>query len=185
MLENRKIHLITIRIKPTVSVHNALAKIESVFKKYDPVSAFEYEFTDTDYARKFSDEEYIGNLAMVFTVLAIFISCLGLFGLASFVTEQRTKEIGIRKILGASVFNLWHLLSKEFVGLVFIALFIAAPLAVYFMQRWLQHYSYRTELSWWIFAAAASGIVLITLITVSFQAIKAAVANPVKSLKTE
>jgi putative ABC transport system permease protein len=118
-------------------------------------------------------------------MLAIFISCLGIFGLASFVAEQRTKEIGIRKILGASVSNLWQLLSKDFVILVIISCFIAAPIAYYFMHHWLQGYQYRTELSWWIFAAAACGALLITVITVSFQAIKAAIANPVKSLRTE
>ena len=166
-------------------MRDALNKIELVFKAYDPGSPFEYQFTDDEYARKFSDEEYVGKLAMLFTGLAIFISCLGLFGLASFVAEQRTKEIGIRKTLGASVFNLWHLLSKEFVRLIFIALLIAVPLALLFMQKWLQHYSYKTELSWWIFALAGTGSLLITLIAVSAQIINAALANPVKSLRAE
>jgi putative ABC transport system permease protein len=121
----------------------------------------------------------------VFAVLAIFISCLGLFGLASFVAEQRTKEIGVRKVLGASVFDLWQLLSRDFVILVFISLFIATPTVYYFMHNWLQNYQYRTNLSWWIFAATGVGALLITLLTVSFQSIKAAIANPVKSLRTE
>ena len=108
----------------------------------------------TEYAAKFAAEERIGKLAGFFAILAIFISCLGFFGLASFVAEQRTKEIGVSKVLGASVFNLWRLLSKDFVVLVIISLFIAIPLAYYFMHNWLQNYQYRTELSWWIFAAA-------------------------------
>ena len=139
----------------------------------------------TNSIKKFAAEERIGKLAGLFAGLAIIISCLGLFGLASFVAEQRTKEIGVRKVLGASVFNVWRLLSKDFVLLVLISLFIAAPTACYFMHNWLQNYQYRTEISWWIFAAAGTGALMITLLTVSFQAIKAAVANPVKSLRTE
>ena len=166
-------------------VRDALAKIQPVFKKYDPASPFEFKFIDDEYAKKFSTEQRIANLASVFAVLAIFISCLGLFGLASFVAEQRTKEIGVRKVLGATVFNLWKLLSKEFVALVIISLFIAIPTAYYFMHYWLQNYQYRTQLSGWIFVAAGLGAMVITLLTVSFQAIKAAIANPVKSLRTE
>ena len=127
----------------------------------------------------------IGNLATFFAILAIFISCLGLFGLASFVAEQRTKEIGVRKVLGASVFSLWKMLSKEFVALVIISCVIVAPLAWYFLDKWLLNYSYRTEISWWIFVAAGAGALIITLFTVSYQAIKAALMNPVKSLRTE
>ena len=135
--------------------------------------------------KKFGNEQRIGKLASFFAILAIFISCLGLFGMASFVAEQRTKEIGVRKVLGASVFNLWRLLSKDFVLLVLLSCAIAIPIAYYFLHEWLQKYEYRTEISWWIFAAAGIGALLITLITVSFQAIKAAIANPVKSLRTE
>jgi putative ABC transport system permease protein len=127
----------------------------------------------------------MGNLATVFAVLAVFISCLGLFGMASFIAEQRIKEIGVRKVLGATVFNLWHLLSTDFVLLVAISLIIATPVAYYFMHNWLQSYAYRTEISWWIFALTGLGAMLITLATVSYQSIKAALANPVKSLKTE
>ena len=137
------------------------------------------------YAKKFGDEVRISNLAAVFAVLAIFISCLGLFGLASFVAERRTKEIGVRKVLGASVFNLWSLLSKEFVVLVLISFLIAAPVAWYFMQHWLQNYQYRIHLSWWVFAATGIAALMITLLTVSFQSVKAAVANPVNSLRSE
>ena len=177
--------IITIRIKPSMPVRDALAKIQPVFKKYDPASPFEFKFIDDEYAKKFSNEQRIANLASVFAILAIFISCLGLFGLASFVAEQRTKEIGVRKVLGATVFNLWKLLSKEFVALVIISLLIAIPTAYYFMHNWLQNYQYHTRLSGWIFVAAGLGAMVITLLTVSFQAIKAAIANPVKSLRTE
>ena len=121
----------------------------------------------------------------MFAILAIFISCLGLFGMASFMAEKRKKEIGVRKVLGASVFNLWRLLSKDFVMMVLIALLIATPLAYYLMHNWLQNYQYRTNLSWWIFAAAGVGALLITILTVSFQSIKTALTNPIKSLRTE
>jgi predicted permease len=178
-------NIITIRIKPAVPIQDALAKIGSVFKKYNPASPFDYQFTDETYAKKFSDEERIGKLASIFAVLAIFISSLGLFGLASFVAEQRTKEIGVRKVLGASVFNLWRMLSKDFVGLVVISCVIAAPIAWYFLSGWLKGYQYHTSISWWIFVVSCFGALLITLLTVSFQAIKAAVANPVKSLRSE
>ena len=177
--------VISVRIKPTAPLHAALGKIETIFKRYNPGAPFEYKFTDEEYARKFEDEKRIGNLATFFAALAVFISCLGLFGLASFVAEQRTKEIGVRKVLGASVFNLWQMLSKEFVNLVLISCAIAIPVAWYFLHEWLQKYTYRTGISWWIFIIAASGAMLITLLTVSYQAIKAAIANPVRSLRTE
>jgi len=176
---------ITIAIKQGAPIKSSLGKIEAVFKKYNPGAPFDYTFNDEDYARKFADEERIGNLATFFTILAIFISCLGLFGLASFVAEQRKKEIGVRKVLGASTFNLWRMLSKEFALLVFISCFIAIPLAWYYLNNWLQRYDYRTAISFWIFIASGVGALAITLITVSFQAIKAALANPVKSLRTE
>ncbi|WPU93922.1 ABC transporter permease [Mucilaginibacter sabulilitoris] len=179
------VNWITVRIKPNMPIREALSKIEPVFKKYNPGSPFEFKFNDDEYAHKFSDEERIGNLASIFAVLAIFISCLGLFGLASFVAEQRVKEIGVRKVLGASVVNLWRLLSTEFVVLVFISLLIAVPVAYYFMQHWLQGYQYKAVISGWIFVCAGAGAIAITLITVSFQAVKAAMANPVKSLRSE
>lgn len=176
---------VNIRLIPTANVHNALAAIEPVFKKYNPEQPFSYRFVDEDYAKKFMEEERIGKLAGIFAVMAILISCLGLFGMASFVAEQRTKEIGVRKVLGATVLSLWRLLSTEFVILVFISLLIATPVAWYFMHNWLQNYNYRTQLSWWVFAATAAGALLITLITVSFQSIQAALTNPVKSLRKE
>jgi len=176
---------INIKIAPSVSAHDALSKIKAIFKKYDPSSPFYYRFTDEEYAKKFDNEERIGKLASFFAGLAIFISCMGLFGMASFMAEQRIKEIGIRKVLGASVFNLWRMLSKDFVALVIISLMIAIPLAYYLMHQWLQSYEYRAEIAWWIFALTALGAILITLLTVSYQSVKAALANPVNSLKIE
>jgi len=176
---------VTVAIKTGVPVKDALAKIEKAFKKYNPNLPFNYTFNDEDYAQKFADEERVGKLASFFTILAIFISCLGLFGLASFVAEQRKKEIGVRKVLGASTYNLWKMLSKEFAVLVIISCFFAIPIAWYYLNSWLQHYEYRTTISAWIFVASGFGALVITLLTVSFQAIKAALANPVKSLRTD
>jgi putative ABC transport system permease protein len=179
------IGIVTVAIKKGVPVKDALAKIETVFKKYNPNLPFSYTFNDEEYAKKFADEQRVGKLATFFTILAIFISCLGLFGLASFVAEQRKKEIGLRKVLGASTYNLWQMLSKEFALLVIISCFIAIPLAWYYLNIWLQQYDYRTPISAWVFVASGFGVLVITLITVSFQAIKAALANPVKSLRTD
>ncbi len=174
-----------LRLNPDQSASASIATIEQIYKKNFPDLPFEYKFVDEEYAAKFSSEERVGKLAGVFTGLAILISCLGLFGLASFMAEQRTKEIGVRKVLGASVTSLWRLLSKDFVFLVLIALLIASPLAWYFMDGWLQKYTYRTGLAWWVFALAGTGALAITLLTVSFQAIKAALMNPVRSLRSE
>jgi putative ABC transport system permease protein len=182
---NGGVNFINIRVNPGVAMSRAIPKIAAVFGQLVPAAPFEYKFVDQDYAMKFAAEERISKLAGFFAVLAIFISCLGLFGLASFVAEQRTKEIGVRKILGASLFNLWSLLSKEFALLVGISLLVAVPIAYYCMHNWLQNYQYRAGLSWWIFAAAGAGALMITLLTVSFQAIKTALVNPVKSLRAE
>lgn len=181
----RNTNMINIRLSPSAGMSDALEKVGAVFKKYDPGSPFIYQFVDARYSKKFADEERIGKLASFFTALAIFISCLGLFGLASFVAEQRTKEIGIRKVLGASVANLWKLLSTDFLVLVIVACVISGPIAWYFMSGWLKTYPYRTEISWWIFAGTGLGALGITLLTVSFQAIRAALINPVKSLRAE
>lgn len=174
-----------LRLNPDKSASESIATIEQIYKKNFPDLPFEYKFVDEEYAAKFASEERVGKLAGVFTGLAILISCLGLFGLASFMAEQRTKEIGVRKVLGASVTSLWRLLSRDFVVLVIIALLIASPLAWYFMDGWLQKYTYRTGLAWWVFVLAGIGAITITLLTVSFQAIKAALMNPVKSLRSE
>jgi putative ABC transport system permease protein len=177
--------VINIKIKPTAGISPAIQKISTVFTKYNPSVPFEYKFADDLVAQAFESETLIGKLSTFFAFLAIFISCLGIFGLASFVAEQRTKEIGVRKVLGASIFSVWQLLSKDFVILVIISFFIAAPIALYFMNDWLQSYEYHTPINWWIYVATCCGAVLITLATVSFQAIRAALANPVKSLRTE
>ncbi len=175
----------TIRIKPGVPVRTALAAIEPVFKQFNPASPFIYSFIDEEYQTKFNTESRIGNLATVFSGLAILISCLGLFGLASFVAEQRTKEIGIRKVLGARVTGLWALLSADFIKLVVLSMLIAIPVSYYCMDQWLQNYPLRTPLSAWIFVAAGLGLLLVTLATVSYQAVRAALMNPVKSLRSE
>lgn len=174
-----------IKINPEVSASEALPKIQSVFTGLIPSAPFDYEFADEAYGAKFRSEERVGKLAGIFSFLAILISCSGLFGLASFVAEQRTKEISIRKVLGASVTNLWQLMSKEFMVLVIISCVIAIPLSSSFMEKWLQQYDYRTTIGWYVFVVAGIGAFVITLLTVSFQALKAALANPVDSLKTE
>ena len=174
-----------IKINPASNARDAVSKIETLFKKFNTEQPFEYNFVDEDYAKKFGDEERVGKLASVFAILAIAISCLGLFGLTSFVAEQRKKEIGLRKVLGASVLNVWNLLSRDFVKLVIVSFFISIPLSYYFMHNWLRNYNYHTGLSWWVFAAAGAGSLLITILVVSLQAIRSAVANPVKSLRTE
>lgn len=179
------ISLAILKLNPHMGAHEAVAKIKAVFTKYSPALPFTHEFVDVEYERKFSDEERVGKLASFFALLAIFISCLGIFGLASFVAEQRTKEIGVRKVMGASVVNLWGMLSKDFLRLVVLSLFLAMPIAWYLMNNWLQNYEYRSTIAWWIFAAAAAGALVITLLTVSYQSIKAALANPVKSLRSE
>lgn len=178
-------NIILVKLNPQLSASESLGKVEKVFQKHNPASPFEYKFVDEEYAAKFSGEERIGKLASFFAALAIFISGLGLFGLASFMAEQRTKEIGVRKVMGASILQLWGLLSKDFVFLVIISFGIAAPTAFYMMSDWLQKYEYRADISWWIFAVTAAGAMLITLLTVSFQAVKAARMNPVNSLRSE
>jgi ABC-type antimicrobial peptide transport system permease subunit len=174
-----------LKLNPALSTHEALFRAEQVFKQYLPGVPFDYMFADVEHAQKFASEERIGTLSGIFAGLAVFISCLGLLGLASFVAEQRTKEIGIRKVLGASVASLWQMLSKDFVILVLAACVIAIPLSYYFTQDWLKNYPYHTTISWWIFAATIAGAVVLTLMMVSFQAIKAALSNPVRSLRSE
>lgn len=181
----KNVNFANIRIKANTSVTESLANIEAVFKKYDQVSVFDYSFVDREYAKSFGNEERIGKLAGSFAVLAIFISCLGVFGLSSFLAEQRTKEIGIRKVLGASVPTVWKLLSRDFIILVILSCVIAAPVAYYFLDGWLKQYDYRTQISYWVFIAASMTAIIITLFTVSFHSIKAAAVNPVKSLRSQ
>jgi len=175
----------TIRLNPSIPFARSIAMIESVFKKYNPAVAFFYYANDEVYTSNFLMEKRIGVLSLVFAAFAIFISCLGLFGLASFTAEQRMREIGIRKVLGASLLNLWQLLSKEYLLLVMIALCIALPLSYFFMHNWLQRYDYRTPISVWIFFGTMALAFIITMVTVSVQSIRVSLANPVKSLRTE
>ena len=175
----------TIRIKPGTPVRTALAAMEPVFKKFNPASPFVYSFIDEEFQKKFNLESRIGNLATVFSGLAILISCLGLFGLASFVVEQRKKEIGVRKVLGARVTGLWALLSADFIKLVALSMLIAMPVSHYCMDQWLQNYALHTSLSAWIFVVAGVGLLLVTMATVGYQAVRAALMNPVKSLRIE
>jgi ABC-type antimicrobial peptide transport system permease subunit len=184
-LDTNQINQIDIRVKPQAGMTEALTAIQSVFKRFDAENPFQYTFADQQYATKFADEERVGQLAGFFTILAIFISCLGLLGLSAFVAEQRTREVGIRKVLGASALSLWNLLSREFMVLVGISLLIGVPLGYWIMHNWLNNFAYHAGLSWWIFAITAISAIGITLVTVSFQCIKAAIANPVKSLRSE
>ena len=177
--------ILILKLSPQKNAAHQLSLIENVWKKYASGVPFSYKFVDEQFEEKFKAEERIGKLASYFAVLAIFISCLGLFGMASFVAEQRTKEIGIRKVLGASVGNLWRLLSTEFFVLVLISCIIATPIAWYYLKNWLTNYDYRITIEWEVFALAAGAALIITVVTVSFQAIKAALANPVKSLRSE
>ncbi|HOY14835.1 MAG TPA: ABC transporter permease, partial [Saprospiraceae bacterium] len=178
-------NVLILRLNPQKSTSEALAKVEEVFRRFDPATPFKTDFVDQSFAEKFRSETRIGYLAGFFGFLAIFLSCLGLFGLASYVAEQRTKEIGVRKVLGASVASVWKLLSSQFIVLVIISCIVSIPIAYYLMNNWLNQFDYRTDISFWVFVVASLGAILLTLITVSFQAIKAAVANPVKSLRTE
>ena len=175
----------TMRLKKGIPIKDALATVQSTFEKHSPLTPFEFEFTDTEYESKFRSEERIGSLAKVFAFLTIFISCLGLFGLSTFIAEQKTKEIGIRKVLGASVTNLWAMQSKSFIILVLFACLIASPIAWYFLDGWLEQYEYRIELNLKVFVFASIMAMIVTLLTVSYQSVKAALANPIKSLRSE
>jgi putative ABC transport system permease protein len=173
------------RLSPNIKTQYAITQLTAIFNKYDPAYPYSYSFSDKQYASKFNLEQLIGKLAGLFAALAILISCLGLFGLAAYVAEQRTKEIGIRKVLGASVQQVWLLLSKDFIVLVLISCLIAAPISFYFLHNWLLNYDYRINIGAGVFVLSGLIALLITIITVSFQSIKAALANPVKSLRTE
>jgi len=182
--EKKQDGIILVRTKAG-KTKQALASLETICKKLNPAFPFTYKFADLEYAKLYKSEQMVGGLSRYFSFLAIFISCLGLLGLVMFTAEQRTKEFGIRKVLGASVDSLFSLLSKEFLVLVLIATVIAFPIAWFAMNKWLQDFVYRTDISWWIFIVAGIAALLIALITVSFQALKAAMTNPVKSLRTE
>jgi putative ABC transport system permease protein len=174
-----------VRLNKALPLSEALNKLTAVYKKYNPDYPFDYKFVDEEYSKKFRTEQLLGTLSNSFTVLAIVLSCLGLFGLASFSAERRRKEIGIRKVLGATTANLWFNLSKEFVQLVIIAFIIGGAVSWHFMDQWLHKYTYRTDISPWVFVATIVISLAITIVTVSWQAIKAALSNPVKSLRSE
>ena len=174
-----------VRFRNDDTWRQSLAQIEETVKKHNPAYPFEFRFTKEEYQKNFDEMRSVGQLGNVFGGLAIFISCLGLFGLSAFVAERRTKEIGVRKVLGATVANIWFALSKDFLKPVLLAFVLAAPLAGWAMQQLLSRFEYRIELAWWIFAAAGVAAVAIALFTVSFQGIKAALVDPVKSLRSE
>ncbi len=176
---------IVIRLNPSLSANEAISRIEPIFGKYDPSGPFDYSFLDEEFGRKFSAERRIGALTSIFSVLAIIISCLGIFGLSIFVAEQRNKEIGLRKVLGASVVSLWGLLIREFVAIVAVSFLIATPVTYTLMDHWLQQYNYRTDIAWWMFLVSGCAVLSVTVTTVSFQTIKAASENPLKALRQE
>jgi ABC-type antimicrobial peptide transport system permease subunit len=178
-------NIVTYRLSPNKRTSEAIAAIEKIFNKYSPAVPFTYKFADETYHKKFEVEMLVGKLAGIFAAFAILISCIGLFGLAAYMAEQRNKEIGIRKVLGATVGQVWMLLSEEFIILVVVSSVIASPIAFYFLHGWLQKYEYRIQMSPLIFVGAGTAAVFITVLTVSFQSIKAGLANPAKSLKAE
>jgi len=173
------------RFAPTANLNVALENIEQTLTKYNPAFPLEYEFVDTDFNTKFQSENLVGKLSQIFALLAMIISCLGLFGLSAYTAEQRKKEIGVRKVLGSSVANVVKLLSADFVKLILIAVVIAIPVGYFLMENWLENFAYRIDINYWIFFISAAMALVIALVTVSFQAVKAAIANPIKSLRTE
>jgi putative ABC transport system permease protein len=175
----------TIASLTTTNFAGVLTEMEKTWKKIYTNSPFVYSFLDQDFQRNYEKDRLTSQIIICFTLIAILIACLGLLGLAAFSAEQRTKEIGIRKVLGASVTSVTALLSKDFLKLVIVSIVIASPLAWMIMNRWLENFAYRIHISWWMFAAAGSIAILIALITVSFQSIKAALSNPIKCLRTE
>jgi ABC-type antimicrobial peptide transport system permease subunit len=174
-----------LKLNTAVNTSKALSEIEKVFRRYSPSSPFAFEFIDDSYGSKFSGEERVGKIAGCFTAIAIFISCLGIFAIATFMAERRSKEIGIRKVFGASVWKIWQLLSREFSFLIVLSLLIAIPAAYFLMNNWLQNYHYRTTIDWWIPAIIAASAICIMLMTVSFQTIRAALAKPINTLRDE
>jgi putative ABC transport system permease protein len=181
----QEFEFLNIKIDKKANMASILTTIEKTYNAYKTEDAFTYNFADDSFNKLFKAEDRIANVFGAFTGIAIFIACLGLLGLVTFMAEQRVKEIGIRKVLGASFFSITALLSKNFLKLVFIAILIACPIAYYGMDKWLQDFAFRTNIEWWVYVLSGSIILLIALLSVSYQAIKAALMNPVKSLKTE
>jgi putative ABC transport system permease protein len=176
--------LITVRMNPP-NFQETISNIEGLWQKFQPEQPFNYAFLDNDWAKLYEKEMDSRRVLSVFSIIAIFIACMGLLGLAAYITQQRTKEIGIRKVLGATTENIVTLLSKDFLKLVAIALVVASPIAWWFGQKWLSDFAYRIEIDWWIFAFAGLLAVAIAFFTVSYQSIRAALANPINSLKDE
>lgn len=182
MIFQNTIHL---KLSTQYTTQESIQKVKDIIHKFNPDYPFEYTFIDESYAQKFKKTERINKLVSLFAGLTIFISCLGLFGLAAYLVESKTKEIGIRKVLGASTVNVTKLLSKEFLQLVIVAILIASPIAWYIMHKWMEDYSYQIGVQWWVFLLTAAVAILITIITIGGQAIKAALANPIQSLRDE
>jgi ABC-type antimicrobial peptide transport system permease subunit len=178
-------YILNMRLNPTLPISESINKMESVLSKYNPQYPFEYNFVDEEYAAKFDNEKRTGKLAGLFAGLTVFISCLGLFALAGFMAENRTREIGIRKVLGASVAGITKLLSQDFLKLVLVSFIIASPISWWAMDSWLHSYSYRIDIHWSIFALVFCLTIFIALLTVSFQSVRAAMMNPAKTLKSE
>lgn len=170
---------------PAGNANAGVDKVRGIWKELAPEQPFRFSFMDADFNRIYDAEQRTGQISLAFSILAVLIACLGLFGLAAYAAEQRTKEIGIRKVLGASVSGIVQMLSKDFLKLVLIATLIAFPFAWWAMNSWLQHFAFRSTISWWVFAGTAIAALLIAILTVSFQAIRAAISNPVKSLHNE
>ncbi len=185
ILDYKSVNVINLRLAPQMSINGSLSKVKDVLKECNPAAPFDYRFVDEKYAGKFSDEKRIGKLSGFFAILGVFISCLGIFGLASFIAEQRTKEIGVRKTMGATGFTIWQWLSKDYLILVVISCLTAIPVSWYYISQWLQNYIYHTELEWWFFAVPCICALVITQLTVSFQVIRAALINPVEALRYE
>ena len=174
-----------VRIKPQADIQKTLVDIQEILKRYNPAYPFQYRFVDDQFNGMFLTEMLASKLSRLFAALAIVISCLGLFGLAAYTAERRTKEIGIRKVLGASVVSITSLLSKDFLQLVILSCLIAFPVAYWRMTLWLKDYQYRIEMQWWVYLVAGALAIIIALVTISFQTIRAALTNPVKSLRSE
>lgn len=178
-------NFLLVRLHPQITVKEGIARIEDALKKYSDGVPFAYRFVEDDYALKFSNEQRVGQLAGIFTALAIFISCLGIFGLSSFTAEQRTKEISIRKVHGASILQLWRMMSKDFLLLVVISCMIAVPIAYQLLSSWLASYTYHVDVTWTVFTLAGVCTLVITMVTISWHTVQAAKANPIRSLRSE
>jgi putative ABC transport system permease protein len=176
---------VILRVNPKLPMSAALGRIKTIYARYETLYPMDYSFTDREYAKKFGAEERIGRLSLLFTIFAISICCLGLFGMAAYMAEQRRREIGIRKVLGATTVSLWRLLSRDLALLVAISLVAAGPLSWSLMTKWLQQYPYRTSVEWWVIAAAGAGALFIAVATISYQTIRASLVNPTKTLRSE